>query len=254
MTSRNLVPAVLLLSLTAPVATRAAQGPALNASASSVAATSEKVALRRARSAGKEELSADLIEQAGEFLRCSAQGGEPSCELRESWEQFYGSCDAVIRKFARKLAPHGIDTDDCAQDVWADLVGSLPDFRLDRSRGKFTSWLYTIVRSKATDQLRRIAREGCEGIDSAAAAATPLTDNPAAIAERESSRRSVQDAIAELKAITSERSFQVLYLRHLQGLSVSEVAQSLGMKPGQVWVTEHRMKRKLRSLLPEHDG
>jgi DNA-directed RNA polymerase specialized sigma24 family protein len=60
---------------------------------------------------------------------------------------------------------------------------------------------------------------------------------------------SVRKALAAIQRQTSRRSFQVLHMRHIEGKSVSEVARSLDMKPGQVWVTEHRMKKKLSTLL-----
>ena len=239
MSRRNLVPAVLLLSLTGAASAPAAL-PADSQVRSSTLATAQRG-----------ELSASLIEQAGAYLRCTTEGDEPTLELRQAWEQFYNACDPVIRKFARKVAPRQIDLDDCVQDVWADLVKNLRDFKLDRSRGKFTSWLYTVVRSKATNQLRRQARDGCDGILAAARAVAPDADDPARQFDRQSQRQIVRSALAKLKDISSDRSFAVLHMRQIEGRSVREVAQSLGMKSGQVWVTEHRMKRKLRNLLSE---
>jgi RNA polymerase sigma factor (sigma-70 family) len=250
MTPRNLVPAVLLLSLTAPAATRAAQVPGQSITTQTITAPADRLASRRSRAQSKDELSAALIEQASAYLRSAANGLQPSAELSDAWEQFYGSCDAVIRKFSRKIAPREIDHDDCAQEVWADLLKTLPDFKLDHSRGKFTSWLYTVVRSKATNQLRRAARDRCEGIVAAAGMPAGM-DNPSGQLVRKSQRQAVRAALAVLKSRSSERSYQVLHMRHMEGRSVGDVADSLGMKPGQVWVTEHRMKRKLRTLLAD---
>jgi RNA polymerase sigma-70 factor (ECF subfamily) len=247
----NLVPAVLLLSLTAPTATRATPASAQSAASPSVTASADKLASRRSRSQGRDELSASLIEQASAYLRAASNGSQPPAEFRDAWEQFYRSCDLVIRKFAGRIAPRQIDLDDCAQEVWADLLKTLPDFQLDRSRGKFTSWLYTVVRSKATNQLRQQARDRADGMMETIPAIAPASDDPAVQLERQSQRQAVRNALAELQSSTSERSFQVLHLRQMEGRRVSEVAELLGMTPGQVWVTEHRMKRKLRTLLDE---
>ena len=233
MTRRNLVPAVLLLSLTGTATAPAAQYVAPSTVTAPVHNT----------------LSPSLIAQASEYLRCTAAGTQPSVELRDAWDQFYSSCDSLIRKFTRKIAPRRIDHDDCAQEVWTDLLKTLPDFKLDRSRGKFSSWLYTVVRSKATNQLRRQARDRFAGTVSSVRIVAPASDDPARQLDRQSERQAVRMALATLKGVTSDRSFQVLHMRHMEGRSVLEVAQSLGMKPGQVWVTEHRMKRRLRNLL-----
>ena len=44
-------------------------------------------------------------------------------------------------------------------------------------------------------------------------------------------------------------AYRVLHLRYWEGMSAPEVADALGLTPQQVWVREHRMKRKLEQLL-----
>src|SRR5262249_10321161 len=110
---------------------------------------------RRASSEGNNALSATTLSLAGEYLRCRSANVEAAPRLRAAWREFYNACDSAIGRFARRLRLRATDVDDCKQDVWADLMRSLPRFSLDHSRGRFSSWLYTVVRSKATDVLRR---------------------------------------------------------------------------------------------------
>jgi RNA polymerase sigma factor (sigma-70 family) len=62
------------------------------------------------------------------------------------------------------------DLDDCVQEVWAELVTLLRVLRYDPRRGRFRTWLYTIVHSRATDLLRRRLRHPADGLGARAAA------------------------------------------------------------------------------------
>lgn len=233
MKSRNLLPAVLALTLAGPVSA----GPALRI---------DSAPAGQVQVAAREAFSAESIGLVSEYLRHRAEGRKSRTELTSAWKAFYPACDQVIRKFARTVQP-GTDVEDCVQDVWADLMTHLPQFRLDRSRGKFTSWLYTVVRSKATNLIRKQSRYSSESSEAVMMDKSP---GPLETLERKCDIQAVRDAMAVLQRMTSARSFQVLHLRHMEGKDVSEVARTLRMKPGQVWVTEHRMKKKLKELLP----
>jgi RNA polymerase sigma factor (sigma-70 family) len=250
MTWQRSLPAVLLLTLAVPTA------KANPVSRAPVATPT----VRRVRDDGasqrnlqQQALSEETIAQAGEYLRLGADSRSVSEETRVGWERFYHRCDATIRRFAATFRSRGVDVDDCTQEVWADLIRSLPQFKLDSTRGRFDSWLYTIVRSKATDILRRQNRTSTTELSPAvmARAATSEVD-PSEILDRQSDRDSVQGAMKRLEEVASESSYRVLHLRYIAGWSVQQVADALGFSREQVWVREHRMKRKLRELLADH--
>jgi RNA polymerase sigma-70 factor (ECF subfamily) len=191
-----------------------------------------------------------LVELACTYLGDRRDGISSATSVRQAWDEFYGWCDASIRRFAQSIGGAQINVDDCAQEVWTHLLESLPQFRLDPSRGRFGSWLYTVVRSKVADALRRSSRRTPVTISPTLTDRIARTeDDPAAICQRQWDRQAVRSALAELRTIASERSYRVLHLRYMRGLTVNEVVLSLGISPEQVWAREHRMKRKLRGLL-----
>lgn len=255
------IPAVLLLTLAVPAAE--AKGAARAAApiqavcrvrgdrpSARTGGSSQPKLRRRSDETDQSAFSAETVTLAGQYLRSRADAVSPSVEARASWEQFYTRCDAAIRRFARTFRTRGVNVDDCTQEVWADLMTSLPDFRMDAARGRFTSWLYTIVRSKATDMMRRQARRPAASLSPVLASQLIATDpDPAAILEQKSDRESLRSAMAELRAVASESSYRVLHLRYIAGWDVQQVADALGFSREQVWVREHRMKRKLRGLL-----
>ena len=190
------------------------------------------------------------IALAGEYLRVSSQGCRPRAMAQAAWEGFFPWCDGTIRRFAMRFGHRGVDPDECAQETWIDLLRRLPRFEHDHARGRFSSWLYSVVRNKAHDLLRtRLRRPASPLAEAPAVASNESTPDRAAQLEEE--RSVVRDALSRLRERSSEQSYQVLQLRFVEGLCVREVADALGLSPEQVWVREHRMKRKLRDLLVE---
>jgi RNA polymerase sigma factor (sigma-70 family) len=209
---------------------------------------------RRVTFESRKVLSASTLSLAGEYIRCRSTKTEIAPHLPTAWREFYSVCDSAIGRFAARLRLRGADVDDCKQDVWADLMRSLPGFRLDDSRGRFSSWLYTIVRSKATDVLRRQARQPRTSLW-AASIATPSdqNDDPAIHCQQRAEREAVQHALSRLRNVASAQSYRVAQLRWIEQRDVQEVAALLGMTPEQVWVREHRMKRKFREVFENQE-
>ena len=146
------------------------------------------------------------------------------------------------------------DLDDCVQEVWAELVTLVRGRRYDPQRGRFRTWLYTIVHSKATDLLRRRLRHPTESLGGRAAALGSREAGPAAEGERRSQQEAVWRVLAVLRRRVSERSYRVLYLRWIEGWTTREVAVALGLTSAQVRSRDHRMKGKCRSLFGTGTG
>ena len=190
------------------------------------------------------------IALAGEYLRLSSRGCRPHATEQAAWEKFFPWCDGTIRRFAMRFRHRGVDPDECAQETWVDLMRRLPRFEHDHTRGRFSSWLYTVVRNKAHDLLRTRLRRPAAPLAEAPVVASK-DSSPDRAVQLEEERSVVRDALSRLRERSSEQSYQVLQLRFVEGLCAKEVADALGLSPEQVWVREHRIKRKLRDLLVE---
>jgi RNA polymerase sigma-70 factor (ECF subfamily) len=250
------IPAVLLLTLAVPPVQARASAPSsaeavraeMGGQETSAGGESSRVRRRQSAASREDGLSAETVTLAGEYLSCHSRGVKPAPESTVAWERFYISCDAAIRRFAATFRSRGVDVDDCTQEVWTDLTTSLPGFTMDQSRGRFTSWLYTIVRSKATNAIRRQLR-GPGTTSTTDMDVVAATAGPAEVCERQSDCDGLRRAMDQLKNRTSDRSYRVLHLRWIDDLSVAEVGRMLGLSSGQVWAREHRMKRQLKDIL-----
>jgi RNA polymerase sigma-70 factor (ECF subfamily) len=200
------------------------------------------------------DLDAGLLQDTQAYLECRFGHGTPRASWAEAWERFFQVCDPLVRRFARACRVSQADLDDCVQEVWAELVTLVRGRRYDPRRGRFRTWLYTIVHSKATDLLRRRLRHPTEGLGARAAALGSREGDPAAEGERRSQQEAVRRVLAALRRGVSGRSYRVLYLRWIEGWTTREVAAALGPTPAQVRSSHHRMRRKCRSLFDSCAG
>ena len=64
---------------------------------------------------------------------------------RTAWHDFCSRYGEMIRHFARQQQLQPADIDDVLQDVLVALTRSMPGFRYDPAKGKFRSYLKTVV-------------------------------------------------------------------------------------------------------------
>ena len=96
---------------------------------------------------------------------------------------------------------------------------------------------------------RREARRPTEPLTQAAFGQADISsEDPAHSFSRKLDIQTVRDALESLRSSTSDENYQILYLRHVEGRDVADVAATLGISSHQVWSREHRMKQKLRAI------
>jgi RNA polymerase sigma factor (sigma-70 family) len=167
----------------------------------------------------------------------------------EAWDRFHRLYSPLLHRFALACGVSPADLDDCLQEVWADLVGTIWNLHYDPRRGRFQSWLYVLVHSKATDLVRRRSRHPTQHLCDRLEAAFPSPEaDPAATYERHGRQRAVQRVLDVLRRHVSLRSYRVLHMRSIDGCTVSQTAAALALTPGQVRSRHHRMKQKFRRL------
>src|SRR5215472_14509304 len=76
-----------------------------------------------------------------------------------AWGEFMALYEPLLTAYVRHRGLALEDTRDVVQDVFARLVKSLPEFRLDRARGQFRTWLWQVCQSALIDWARRRKRQ-----------------------------------------------------------------------------------------------
>jgi len=144
-----------------------------------------------------------------------------------------------VYAFLLRLAGNAHDAEDLAQVVFLKAFRSLASF--DPAR-PFHSWLFAIAHHAALDFLR--ARKANLSLDHDEDPIDPAdgVDGPERLAEVSLDGALVERLIAALPPLYRE----ALLLRHVEGLSVEDVAQALGLPEGTVKIRLFRARELMR--------
>jgi RNA polymerase sigma-70 factor (ECF subfamily) len=165
----------------------------------------------------------------------------------------------IALRLPRRLAAR-IDPSDVVQESLADADGRLADY-LARRPLPFYLWLRELALERLIDLQRRHTaqkRNVCREVPAAASlpgeSLHQLADrlvsrgsSPSQGAQREELRRHLRLALDRL----ADRDREVLVLRHLEQLSVREIAAVLQLTEGAVKVRHLRALQRVRELLGE---
>jgi RNA polymerase sigma factor (sigma-70 family) len=147
--------------------------------------------------------------------------------------------DAVWRTVFRLLnnREHALD---CYQQTFLDAM------RLDgRAVRDWRATLCCIATRRAMDQLRKRYRE--RQLTAPGDIEVPVHSPPDRRTLNEELRQHVRQALAAL----SPRQAEAFWLRHMEYMSTSEVAEQMNIEPGNVRVLVHRAAEQLKQALNE---
>jgi RNA polymerase sigma-70 factor, ECF subfamily len=185
-----------------------------------------------------------VAEAADEFdeLLAAAQAGE-------EWAlaTLYRDLHPALVRYLHGHAP--AEAEDLAADVWIEVAQSL--VRFSGGASEFRRFAFTIARRRAIDYGRKTARRRTEPMD--VASATTLADQADPEATALDAMTSAA-AVERIRALLPAEQADVILLRVIAGLSLQEVAQMLGKRPGAVSVLQHRALRRLASRLGGEDA
>jgi RNA polymerase sigma-70 factor (ECF subfamily) len=180
------------------------------------------------------------------------EGIDPS-----AWTEFHDRYGDLIRGFAVRQGLQPADCDDVVQEVLLALTKSVKRFEYDPARGKFRSYLKTLVIRTIFRKSRQ--ERGRAGLADIEVQAERTTADPArsAIWEHEWRQHHVRRAMQRLKSDFSDQDRMAFSLYVMQGGSAAQTAEALGMSIDQVYQAKSRILRRLSELVAEqvsHEG
>ena len=191
----------------------------------------------------------ELLTDARTFLRDQLMGMETAGDVADSWDEFFGVYDTIIRRFARACGVPGDQLDECSQDVWVAIVLHLERFEPNPERGRFRTWLYQVVRSKATDLLRKESKRGSRAGDSQILLATPADLPPVdRTIEEHWQRETVRTLLIDFRGRVSDENFALFEARAIAGDDYDAIGDRHGISPQTARVRYHRVLRQFREL------
>jgi RNA polymerase sigma-70 factor (ECF subfamily) len=171
-----------------------------------------------------------------------------------AWARFVDMYGPVVHHLVRLLSP-GIsdaDTDDAVQDVFVKLVNILRSGAYDPAKGKFRTYLSTLVRRLLIDRYREAAaRRRDRQVEIEVAEEIAVEDDPGAWMDakwRIACRMAAERRVMEESAL-AEQSREVWRLLSVEGLSVKDAARRLGIPSNTVSKIKRRIETRIAAVL-----
>ena len=171
-----------------------------------------------------------------------------------AWARFVDMYGPVVHHLVCLLSP-GIsdaDTDDAVQDVFVKLVNILRSGAYDSAKGKFRTYLSTLVRRLLIDRYREAAaRRRDRQVEINVAEEIAVADDPGAWMDakwRIACRMAAERRVMEDSAL-AEQSREVWRLLSVDGLSVKDAARRLGIPSNTVSKIKRRIETRIAAVL-----
>ncbi len=171
---------------------------------------------------------------------------------RESWTEFAAIYEPVLHAYIGKKGLQESDARDVVQEVLVKLHRVLPDFTLDRERGRFRTWLWQVTSNAIADWARarkRHAREEDAWRDRLADQAT----GPEPVDWSVSYRKRVLEVVLEkVQGQTQPRTWSCFEQHVLRARPSADVAAELELTANAVKVNASRVLTRVREQCAEY--
>jgi RNA polymerase sigma-70 factor (ECF subfamily) len=152
-----------------------------------------------------------------------------------------------VYNLAYRMLGNAEDAGDLVQETFLRAYAALASFRQDAS---FLTWLYKITSNLCIDQLRSRRSKGALSLEvELEEGREPASESRACAPEDSAVRGAVQDVVHKAILNLPERYRVVVIMRHLQDMSVDEIARTLDLPTGTVKTHLFRAREMLRERL-----
>jgi len=178
-------------------------------------------------------------------------------EDADSWEDFANTYERLTYTTAVRAGLSDSEAKDALQEVLICVAKTIDDFKSDPARGTFKGWLLNLTRWRIADLLRKRPATAPHAARVSAPDDTPTVeripdesvDVLSGIWESEWRQSLLEAAVARLRRRTKPKQFQMFELYGLRKWPGTKVAKELGVRLGQVYLVNHRLRKQFQQEL-----
>jgi RNA polymerase sigma-70 factor (ECF subfamily) len=177
-------------------------------------------------------------------------------EDERSWAEFTDIYTPLLYGFCLKRGISREDSADIIQSAMANVSCAIRGFDYDPKRGKFKTWLFTVVRNAISGHFRK---ENRKPLTPGETQLVNRIDDEASKAEvdeweRDYQRQLLAWAMDKIQPDFGEHVWSAFVETAIRGRSNRDVAEELDMTPNAVGVAKHRVTQRLRSVAQSVDA
>jgi len=169
-----------------------------------------------------------------------------------SWQDFYQTYRPLILLRGGDFFLSDDEKEELVQQVVIDIFKRTDAFKYDRKKGKFRSYLKTIVSHKAID-LKRMRKSNTVSVETDEFSIDDMPDTDVAILNKcwdeEWQMHLMVQGLEELKTQVKPITFQAFELYALKDQAVEDVAKFLDISPNAVFVAKSRCVERLQKII-----
>jgi len=172
---------------------------------------------------------------------------------QEAWRQFIEIYSSLIYGFARRRGLQDADAADLMQEVLRSVSTAMGHLNYDPARGSFRGWLHTITRNKLItflDRQKRLIRGTGESGTHERLAEEPWPDEDH-LWDEEYERRLFAWAAERVRTGAGESVWQAFWQTAVDGKAPKDVAKSLGISVGAVYVAKSRILAQVKAQIQQ---
>lgn len=166
---------------------------------------------------------------------------------RSAFEVLYDRYEKLIFSFAYRITQDREIAEEVVQDVFVKLWNGTTIYQ--EHKGSFSSWLLTVTRNKAIDEIRRLKRHNHEPMLEKDELIEQLEDVEKTV-EWNEQRKAIRNAVLELK----QEQQEIIDLFYFKGLSQQKIADQCELPLGTVKGRIRLALKHLKGFIAQEGG
>ncbi len=166
----------------------------------------------------------------------------------EAWFEFCEIYEPLVLRIARSRGLQNADANDLAQDVFVRIANSVQRWEPDSEKGTFRAWIGTIARNLTIDFLRQKDRQPVSANDPILQS-LPQRCAASDFYDAEYEKQLFAWAAEKIRPSFQSKTWNAFWQTAVELRSVAEVAESLQITTGAIYIARSRVIAKLKKTI-----